>query len=82
MGVEGTTLGLEAVRGPSEGTMETYRAYVKGFTTSAHPQTIEGFAAYIAEITGKRPAASVNLAIAAGKEAFIQAAIRAGMEAV
>jgi integrase len=67
---------LEAVQGPSEGSTATYRAYVKGFTRSAHPQTVEGFAAYIAQITGTRPAASVNLAIAAGKAAFLQAAIR------
>jgi len=70
---------LEAVRGPSEGSTATYRAYIKGFTTSAHPQTVEGFAEYVAEITGRRPAASVNLAIAAGKAAFLQAGIRGGM---
>ena len=74
------TLDLEAVRGPSSGSTTTYRAYVKGFTRSGHPQTVEGFASYIASITGKRPAASVNLAIAAGKAAFLQAAIRAGMD--
>lgn len=72
-------LDLEAVRGPSKGTTATYRAYIQGFTKSAHPQTVEGFASYIASITGKRPAASVDLAIAAGKAAFLQAAIRAGM---
>ncbi len=71
---------LEAVRGPSDGTTATYRAYVQGFTRSEHPQTIEGFTGYIAEITGKRPASSVNLAIAAGKAAFVQAAERAGMD--
>ncbi len=73
------TIDLEAVRGPSEGTTATYRAYIQGFTRSAHPQNVAGFAEYIAEITGKRPAASVNLAIAAGKSAFIQAAQRQGM---
>jgi integrase len=71
---------LEAVRGPSEGTTATYRAYVLGFTTSAHPQSVEGFAAYIAEITDRRPAASVNLAIAAGKAAFLQSAQRQGAD--
>ena len=75
------TLDLEAVKGPSEGSTTTYRAYVQGFTRSEHPRTVEGFAEYIAEITGKRPAASVNLAIAAGKSAFIQAAQRQGMSA-
>src|SRR5208282_670048 len=74
------SIDLEAVRGPSEGTTATYRAYIQGFTKSAYPQTVEGFASYIASITGKRPAASVNLAIAAGKTAFLQAAIRAGMD--
>jgi site-specific recombinase XerD len=54
---------------------------VRGFTRSAHPRTVEGFAAYIAEITGKRPASSVNLAVAAGKAAFLQAAIRSGVSA-
>lgn len=78
--IQGGLLDLEAVCGPSEGTTGTYRAYVQGFTRSAHPQTVEGFAEYIAEITGMRPAASVNLAIAAGKAAFLQAAIRAGMD--
>jgi integrase len=72
---------LEAVRGPSVGTTATYRAYVLGFTRSEHPQTIEGFAAYIAGITGRRPAASVNLAIAAGKAAFLQSAQRRGANA-
>jgi integrase len=67
------------VRGRSEGTTATYRFYVKGFTASAHPQTVEGFAEYIAEITSQRPASSVNLAIAAGKAAFIQAAQRQGI---
>ena len=74
------SLHLEAVRGPSQGTTTTYRAYVQGFTRSEHAQTVEGFAEYIREITGKRPAASVNLAIAAGKAAFLQAAMRAGMD--
>ena len=73
------TMNLEAVCGPSEGTTATYRAYIQGFTRSAHPQTVEGFAEYIGEMKGKRPASSVNLAIAAGKAAFIQAAQRGGM---
>ncbi|MGA2380525.1 MAG: tyrosine-type recombinase/integrase [Spirochaetia bacterium] len=79
--VQRGTRGLEAVKGPSDGTTTTYRAYVQGFTRSAHPQTVQGFAEYIEGMKGKRPAASVNLAIAAGKAAFVQAAQRAGMEA-
>ena len=78
---KGTSLGLEAVRGPSEGTTATYHAYIQSFIRSAHPQTVEGFVQYIASITGKRPAASVNLAIAAGKAAFLQSAQRQGMSA-
>ncbi len=79
--VQRGTMDLEAVRGPSEGSTATYRAYVQGFTRSGHDQSIEGFAEYIDELRGKRPAASVNLAIAAGKAAFVQAAIRQGMSA-
>ena len=72
---------LLAVKGRSEGTTATYRAYVQGFVRSAHPQTVEGFAEYIEEMRGRRPASSVNLAIAAGKAAFLQAAQRGGMSA-
>lgn len=72
---------LEAVKGRSNTTTQTYRFLVRDFIKSGQPQTVEGFAEYIEGMKGKRPAATVNLSIAAGRAAFLQDAIRRGIPA-
>lgn len=71
-------LDLADVLGPSKGSTVTYRAYVRGFIESGRPQTVEGFAEWIDSMRGRRPASSVNLALAAGRAALVQAAQRGG----
>ena len=78
---EGTARDLALVRGPSEGTTRAYRAYVRGFVDAGLPHTAEGLAAWVDGMRGRRPANSVNLALAAGKAAFLQAAGREGATA-
>ncbi len=51
--------GLLAVKARSRRSTETYRSLVRGFLGSGHPQTIEGFAAYVEDLRRTRTAATV-----------------------
>jgi integrase len=70
---------LLQVKARGKESTKTYRSLMRSFEASGHPQTIEGFSEYIEELRATRPAATVNLAIAAGRKAFLQAGELAGM---
>jgi len=57
----------------------TYRSLMRTFVSSGHPATVEGFGAHVEEVRRTSTAATVNLTIAAGRKAFIQAGERQGM---
>jgi integrase len=71
--------GLLAVKARGRLSTETYRGLMRGFVESGKPWTIEGFAEYVEALRHTRTAATVNLTIAAGRKAFLQAGERAGM---
>jgi integrase len=71
--------GLQAVKARGELSTATYRGLMRGFAESGKAQTIEGFAEYVEALRHTRTAATVNLTIAAGRKAFIQAGERAGL---
>jgi len=60
-------------------TTEAYRQAVGSFLASGHPVTVEGAAAYIDELQGKRSASTVNKTLAALRKAFQQAGERLGL---
>jgi integrase len=64
------------VKGKSERTTAAYRAAVSAFVKSGKPATVDGFAAYIHDLKGKRSASTVNQHLAAGRLAFLQAGRR------
>ncbi|MGA2481193.1 MAG: tyrosine-type recombinase/integrase [Spirochaetia bacterium] len=72
---------LLEVKGAGELTTAAYRTALRAFLESAHPPTVEGFAAYIHGLRRTRSAATVNQALAAGRKAFLQAAERLGLPA-
>ena len=69
------------VKGSSERTTAAYRAAVSAFVKSGKPATVDGFAAYIHDLKGKRSASTVNQHLAAGRLAFLQAGKRLGLPA-
>ena len=72
---------LLEVKGAGALTTAAYQTALKAFLASAHPVTVEGFAAYIHGLSRTRSAATVNQALAAGRKAFLQAAERLGLPA-
>ncbi|MBA7550338.1 Tyrosine recombinase XerC [subsurface metagenome] len=70
---------LLQVEGRGERTTEAYRGAIRAFEASGQPATVEGFAAYVDSLKATRSAATVNLAVAAGRKAFVMAAERVGL---
>ncbi len=69
------------VKGAGALTTTAYRAALRGFLDSGQEVTGEGFAAYIDALRRTRSAATVNQALAAGRNAFLQAAEALGLPA-
>jgi len=78
---EGLELAILEVQAKGKRSTELYRENVQAFVNSGHPVTVEGFAEYIEGMKGRQAAATVNLALAAGKRAFVQAGERLGLPA-
>ncbi len=72
---------LLTVEGRGERTTEAYRGAIRAFAASGQPATVDGFAAYMDTLKATRSAATVNLALAAGRKAFTMAAGRLGLPA-
>ncbi|MBA7530340.1 Tyrosine recombinase XerC [subsurface metagenome] len=72
---------LLKVEGRGERTTEAYQGAIRAFAASGQPATVEGFAAYVEALKATRSAATVNLAVAAGRKAFAMAAERVGLPA-
>lgn len=73
-----TSARLELVKGPTASSTLTYRSCIRAFLAGGQPQTLQGFSEYVEKMKRERAASSVNLAIAAGRRAFLQSAERQG----
>jgi len=72
---------IMGVKARSSRTTALYQENVRAFIKSGHPVTVEGFTEYIEAMKGRQAASTVNLALAAGRKAFQQAAERLGLPA-
>jgi integrase/recombinase XerD len=71
---------LPRVEAASDRTTANYRSCITAFLKSA-PATLEGFAAYIDGMKRRQMASTVNVALSAGRKAFVQAAEKLGLPA-
>ena len=72
---------LRQVKGARELSTAAYRGALKAFLDGGWPPTVEGAAAYIEDLRGRRSASTVNKTLSALRKAFAQAGERLGLPA-
>ena len=72
---------LLEVKGARELSTVAYRSALKAFLSSDWPPTVEGAAAYIEDLHGRRAASTINKTLSALRKAFSQAGESLGLPA-